>query len=395
MWLSPSQVIHRMVYPTLGNVGYFHVHPTSVVSVVTYHGVLPADYTGHDAFLDNALVSVESFRAQLRLLKEYYNVISPDQFLQWLRSRGDLPERSVVLTCDDGLLNHVTSMLPILVEEQLKCIFFVTGASLSQAPTMLWYTELYLMLMAAGEHAAITLQGIVIPRLPSDTGWRRSAWLDLLKPLSRIDAEGRRAFIDEATTRLGLPLSWKMRYLDDPVLRGRFQLLRLRELKQLVDAGMTLGAHTLSHPALVEQSIDLARTEIAECRRALESALRCPVWAIAYPFGDPASVSEREYRLAEEAGYECAFVNVGGGLKSRSAPFALSRIHVTAEMSLEVYEAYVSGFHDDLRRRFRPGPRPNGRQANRKYLGHGNLKDSGGEQDTDIPPVTSQSRQSS
>jgi len=347
--------------------GYFNVHPTSVVSVITYHGILPDSYKRDDAFLDNTLVSTESFRAQLRLLKEYYNVISPDQFLQWLRCRKDLPERSVLLTCDDGLLNQVTSMLPILLEEQLKCIFFVTGGSLSQSPAMLWYTELYLMLMAAAEQAGpLTLQGIVVPRLPADTSLRRSAWLDLLKTLSRIDAPDRRLFIDEAAARLATPPSWKMRCLVDPDRRGRFQLLRLPELKRLLDSGMTIGAHTLSHPALVEQSTELARTEIAECRQALEGALGCPVWAMAYPFGDPASVSEREYRLAEEAGYECAFVNVGGGLKARSSPFAFSRIHVTAEMSLEVYEAHISGFHDDLRRRFKPGPRrTDSRQAPR------------------------------
>lgn len=357
-----------MIYPTLGSVGYFHVHPTSVVSVITYHGVLPDGYNSNDAFLDNTLVSVESFRAQLRMLKEYYNVISPDQFLQWLRSREDLPERSVVLSCDDGLLNHVTSMLPILLEEELKCIFFVTGESLSQTPAMLWYTELYLMLMAAGEQAEpITLQGHVITRLSCDIGQRRSVWLGLLKVLSRGDAETRRGFIAGLTARLGLHPSWKARYLDDPALRGRFQLLRLPELKQLVEAGMTLGAHTLSHPVLAELSSDLARAEIAECRRGIESALGCPVWAIAYPFGDPASVSDREYRLAEEAGYECGFVNVGGGLKSQSPRFSLSRIHVTAEMSLEVYEAYISGFHDGLRRRFGPRPRrTTGSPATRK-----------------------------
>src|SRR5215469_8807660 len=196
MWFSPSQVLHRIFYPTLGNMGYFHVHPTSVVSVITYHGILPASYKRDDAFLDNTLVNTESFRAQLKLLKEYYNVISPDQFLQWLRCGKDLPERSVLLTCDDGLLNQVTSMLPILLEEQLKCIFFVTGGSLSQSPAMLWYTELYLMLMAAAEQAGpLTLQGIVVPRLPADTSLRRSAWLDLLKTLSRIDAPDRRLFI--------------------------------------------------------------------------------------------------------------------------------------------------------------------------------------------------------
>ena len=62
-----------------------------------------------------------------------------------------------------------------------------------------------------------------------------------------------------------------MRYLDDPLLRDRFQLLRLPELKQLADAGMTIGAHTLSHPVLAAQSLDLARAEIAECRKRWNS----------------------------------------------------------------------------------------------------------------------------
>lgn len=357
-----------MVYPTLGNVGYFHFHPTAAVNVITYHGVLPEGYNSEDAFLDNTLIRVDAFRSQLRLLKEHYNVISPEQFLRWLREREALPERAVVLTCDDGLLNHLTSMLPVLLEEQLQCLFFVTGASLSETPAMLWYTELYLMLMEARENAdPIALKGTAIPRLSSDAGQRRTVWLGLMKTLSQMDAEGRRDFIAQTVSRLGLHSSWKRRYLDDPALRSRFQLLRLAELKQLADAGMTLGAHTLSHPALSELSSDLARAEIAECRRALESSLGRPVWAIAYPFGDPASVGAREYRLAEEAGYECGFVNVGGGLKSQSPRFALSRIHVTAEMSLEVYEAYISGFHEALRSRFRPRPgRPSTREAGRK-----------------------------
>lgn len=357
-----------MIYPTLGNVGYFHFHPTAVVNVITYHGVLPEAYNSEDAFLDNTLVSADAFRSQLRLLKEYYNVISPDQFLCWLRGGEGVPERAVVLTCDDGLVNHLTGMLPVLLEEKLQCLFFVTGASLSESPAMLWYTELYLMLMEAREQGdRIALQGMVIPRLSSDAGQRRSVWLGLLKTLSQIDAEGRRSLIAEVGTRLGMPPSWKTRYLDDPALRSRFQLLRLPELKQLADAGMTLGAHTLSHPALSELSPELARAEIAECREALETSLGRSIWAIAYPFGDPASVGAREYRLAEEAGYECGFVNVGGGLKSQSPRFALSRIHVTAEMSLEVYEAYISGFHDALRTRFRPRPgRPSGRKADRK-----------------------------
>ena len=349
-----SPILHRVIYPALGSVGYFHSRRVAPIAVITYHGVLPAGYKSEDAFLDNTLVTEGAFRSQLRLLKKHYNVISPDEFLLWIRKRGDLPERAILLTCDDGLLNHLNVMVPILKEEQLKCLFFLTGSSLGNAPTLLWYVELYLMLMEApARNEPIHLRGIAISGLSADSGQRRVQWLTLVKRLSQVEAEARSDFLKNAAAGLGLQPSWKMRYLDDPLLRDRFRVLRLPELKQLANAGMTVGAHSLSHPILAQQSAELAHTEIVGCRRALEESLGERVWAIAYPFGDPASVGEREFRLAEEAGYDCGFVNVGGVLEAVSSKFRLPRVHVTAEMPLSVYEAHVSGFHQVVQEKFR------------------------------------------
>ena len=136
-------------------------------------------------------------------------------------------------------------------------------------------------------------------------------------------------------------------------MRQRFQVLGAEDLKQLTDAGMTIGGHTLSHPMLSEQSDELARAEIRDCRLVLQRATGQPVWALAYPFGDPGSVGDREYQFAEDSDYDCAFVNVGGAINAACPRFALPRIHVTAEMSLAVYEAHVSGFHGSLQQRFR------------------------------------------
>ena len=95
-----SPILRQLVYPTLSRVGYFSSR--TVASVVTYHGVLPEGYRVLDPFLDNTLLTVESFRAQLRMLKEHYNVISPDRFRVWLQGKEDLPERAVLVTCDEG-----------------------------------------------------------------------------------------------------------------------------------------------------------------------------------------------------------------------------------------------------------------------------------------------------
>jgi peptidoglycan/xylan/chitin deacetylase (PgdA/CDA1 family) len=349
-----SPILKRVVYPSLGRLGYLHSCRSGVLKVVTYHGLMPIGHKSKDPILDGSLVSVESFRSQLRLLKKHYNVLCPDELRSWLRQQRSLPESAVVLTCDDGLLNHLTDMLPILQEERLKCLFFVTGTSLQDAPEMLWYIELYLMLKKAHERTQpVSWKGISLPRIPAEPSDRRVIWLELFKPLSRFDEAGRRSFLDEATRWWGLSPSWKRMYLDDPFHRNLVQLLGLHELKQLVAAGMTIGAHTFSHPALVEQPEDLARVEIAGCRQALEKALGQPIWALAYPFGDSLSVGEREYQLAEAAGYECAFMNTGGPWRSACCRFSLPRVHITSEMSLPVYEAHISGFHDTLQKVFR------------------------------------------
>jgi peptidoglycan/xylan/chitin deacetylase (PgdA/CDA1 family) len=345
-----SPILQRVVYPALGRVGYFHSRASA--GVVTYHGVLPLGYRSSDAFLDNTLVSIDVFRSHLRLLKRHYNVISPERFLGWVRGLEDLPARAVLLTCDDGLLNDLTIMLPILQAEQLKCLFFVTGASTRNAPAMLWYVELYLMVMQArGKGEEVDWRGIRVPGIAANSVARRTQWLSLLHQLSNISSQGRAEFLTEAIHWWGLPQDWKHPYLDDALLRERFQLLCAPEVKQLTDAGMTVGAHTLSHPILSNQRADLAQTEISDCRQMLQHYCGQPVWAFAYPFGNAAAVGNREIDLARSAGYECAFMNVPGDLQT-APKFALPRVHITAEMSPDVYEAHVSGFHEQIRRRF-------------------------------------------
>jgi hypothetical protein len=158
---------------------------------------------------------------------------------------------------------------------------------------------------------------------------RRSLWWSWVKELSRYDA--------------------LCRIHQHEPSRRRFFVLTLEELRQLVANGMFVGAHTLSHPVLAQASADGAWSEIAESRQALEAALCKPVWAMAYPFGDPASAGVREFEVTERAGYKCAFLNCGGGFPANMPRFAIPRVHVTSDMTLGEFEAHISGFHDRLK----------------------------------------------
>ncbi len=100
---------------------------------------------------------------------------------------------------------------------------------------------------------------------------------------------------------------------------------------------------------------DLGWREIPESRSVLEKALGQTVWAFGYPFGNAATVTGRGLRLAEQAGFRCAFMNAGGGLGAKINRFALPRVHVTADMSLAEFEAHISGFYRSLRKKLLGG----------------------------------------
>ena len=365
-----SSILRRAVYPAMSKTDMFsrRLRPGDVCAL-TYHGVLPPGVKFGQSPTDGTLVSAENFRRQLRFLKSRYQLITPEEFRNWCDGRGSLPARAVLLTCDDGLLNVLTEMVPILLEEGARCLFFVAGAAVDDDPTgddsthdgpaYLWYEELYQMLaQAPAEHAAAA-QG---NRAGKSSGGKLNVlgyWEDEIRELSKLNAEDRRAALSSLRSRLSLPDDWRMHDSGDGPAERRFRLLNRAELRQLVAQGMTVGAHTASHPWLPSMEAELARREIQECRSRLESCLQREIWAMAYPFGSEGSAGEREMKMAQDAGFTCAFLNHGGGRFRQTSPrFALPRAHVSYAMEIPELEAHLSGFHERLQKRFR-GRGPN------------------------------------
>jgi peptidoglycan/xylan/chitin deacetylase (PgdA/CDA1 family) len=349
--LVVSPILKRVVYPWLANSGYLRRRADGgSFCVITYHGVLPEGYQVSDPQQDGSLVTAENFRAQLRLLKECYHLVTPDQVRDWIVDGKDLPALAILLTCDDGLRNALTGMAPILREEELSCLFFVLGASVAHNSRILWYEELYLLMLAApAGNYSFDFAGTILEL--GDRSQRRSVWWTLVQKLSQYDQDERVRFIEASRVKFGLAKGWNSGCWENEAQRQRFSLLNADELRQLVDQGMSIGSHTLNHPILSRQTSAEAWREISESRSLLENAVSRPVWALAYPFGDPASVTTREMQMAEQAGFQCAFMNVGGGFGAQLPRFALPRVHVTADMNLSEFEAHVSGFHRDFRSR--------------------------------------------
>jgi peptidoglycan/xylan/chitin deacetylase (PgdA/CDA1 family) len=296
-------------------------------------------------------------------LKQNYHVLSAQELLAWRAGDRLFPPRSVLLTCDDGLLNCLTDMLPVLRQENLTCLFFVTGASAQEARTMLWYEELLLLFLRGREgRMEISSRDVTMQGELGSRAQRQRFWWSSVKRLSELNAQARESFLGATRRALGTDSLPKLESAITPACR-RFGLMNVAELRELASAGMVIGAHTLSHPVLSQASPGIAYTEIEESRARLESSLGTPIWAFAYPFGDAQSVTPAVLNMPREAGFAAAFLNFGGGLGTTLPEYALPRVHVTADMNLSEFEAHVSGFYARLQRGRKRGSQSSGSAA--------------------------------
>lgn len=70
-------------------------------------------------------LEVAAFREQILYLKKFYNFITMEQLVDSIESDYQLPDKAVLLTFDDGYVDHYTCVFPILVENLIQGSFFI------------------------------------------------------------------------------------------------------------------------------------------------------------------------------------------------------------------------------------------------------------------------------
>lgn len=80
-------------------------------------------------------------------------------------------------------------------------------------------------------------------------------------------------------------------------------LLNWDQIKKLLQAGFSIGSHTVSHPDLSQLSRDNVWYEVSQSRKSLEQTLGAPVQTFCYPYG---KWTDTTCEVVREAGYALA-----------------------------------------------------------------------------------------
>ena len=94
------------------------------VPVVMYHHVLEED----SSLLGDYVISRQELESDLQWLqKAGYTPVSPSQLIAYAAGEGDLPQRPILLTFDDGYESFFANAYPLLQKYQMPAVVSVIG----------------------------------------------------------------------------------------------------------------------------------------------------------------------------------------------------------------------------------------------------------------------------
>ncbi|KFC75022.1 putative polysaccharide deacetylase [Bosea sp. LC85] len=289
--------------------------------ILTLHHVRPWRERG---FAPNRLLEItpEFLDQTLTLIKSQgYDIVSLDEAVVRLQS----PRSSrffVALTFDDGYRDNLDHAWPVLAKHGVPWTLFVT-TGFAERTARLWWLEMEEAIRALPRFALDLPDGGFSARTESDRE-KRLAFETLYWRLRK----GSEAILLSAISDLA-----RQAGIDGAALVER-ECLPWETLRSLAGApGVTIGAHTLSHPMLAKHPQEFARTEIVESKARLEQELGLQVRHFAYPVGDPGSAGKREFALAKAAGFTSAVTTRPGHLFDRHE----RHLHALPRVSLNGY----------------------------------------------------------
>lgn len=103
------------------------------------------------------------------------------------------------------------------------------------------------------------------------------------------------------------------------------KLMSADQIRQWVQAGMDIGAHTHNHVKLPTLPDTLAQQEIAGCKSALEDIVGREVAHFCYPFG---MFAPQHVAMARAAGYVSATTTLRGKVQPGDDLFTLARVPI-------------------------------------------------------------------
>ena len=244
------------------------------------------------------------FEKIILALKARYSLVSAAE-LEALLMKKQMPENVCHISFDDGYKSFYTVVFPILKKHKIPVSLFVSPEIIISEKNY-WFQEI------KGYDERL-LKDILASHLNIlHTSISRFPIKEIFKclPASTI-----KNIINQYQQQTGCG-------------NKTCENISIQQLKEIESSGLvTIGAHTINHPVLANETEVDCQFEISESVSKLESILGHPVKYFAYPNGRPGfDFDEREIRYLKENNIALAFSTGLDHLSANTNPLSIPRM---------------------------------------------------------------------
>lgn len=261
----------------------------SPISVVMYHYVRPLEHTRYPKIKG---LDFEGFRRQVDFLKEHFDIISMAELIAVLDGKHEITSPSAILTFDDGFVDHMNYVLPVLHDAGLEGSFFPPALPVMDGE-MLDVHRIHFILACTNDKTRILdrLRRLMFEHLGAEHGEALlaevqdarydSAEVVAIKRLLQRDLprDVRRSVSAELFTEF---VSVDERAFVEELYMSEEQL------RFMASCGMHIGSHAYTHERLGALDREEQERELAGSIEMLSRVDLQPDqdWTLAYPYGD-------------------------------------------------------------------------------------------------------------
>jgi peptidoglycan/xylan/chitin deacetylase (PgdA/CDA1 family) len=329
--LAKTAAMHLGAYAALRS-----LLPSRRIAILRYHAICgPEGY----AYADPAIcITPAAFERHVAYLASSYSVWPLRDAVAALKRRAPLPPNAVAITFDDGYADNLVAAR-ILHRFGLSGTFFITAGCLAGEQPF-WPAEVRALIGAVkGPRLRLIANGVRL-EIPLRDDVERAAAMKTVSQLFKANPISVREALREQLRRAA------------GTATAPACMLRWDDVAELHRLGMTIGAHTLTHPNLPNADPSDAWREIDGSRKRLEHETGAPVTLFAYPNGGAERyMTPTIASMVERAGFVGAATSANGFAGPHSNLFALERIQVYERLEDLVFALEVERFA------FQPAPR--------------------------------------
>ncbi len=264
-------------------------------------------------------------RAELLALKSRFRMISAEEVRAFYAGKISL-KHACHLTIDDGWISTYEVVFPLLKELEIPASIFVSPKACAEGGSF-WYQEIK-------AYDCEELKRILTEEKVFSEGILAFP-LDLIVKEMKIDEVN--ALLEKYRERHGLGVPARA-------------VVNVAELREMANSGLVeVGAHTITHPVLANETSERSEREIAESVAQLGDILGTQVKSFAYPNGLPGTdFGIREIDFVKKTGAECAYSVKPGVLGAGGDAFAIPRVGSLKRVSLGRLGLILPSLHDQV-----------------------------------------------